>query len=118
MPEPELLSESFNAVVELALALGVTAISKRPGLWEHVIDDTWSIAVNPHRETIEWPKTPDRMGAEIPPFHMAVCFNGWLAGLFSPHGGIFAAGAAGNEGAFLKAAQAATERARIANNAR
>lgn len=93
----------FVLLADIAKKDGVSGISKLPGLWERRIDDHWEIAVNGHNETIEWPQTKDRMGCRIESCHCAVMFNGCLAGILNPYGGIIAAGKLANEQAFIEA---------------
>ena len=96
------ISTAFTAVVELAIALGVHRADQLPGLWEYTVDEQWRVRLNPHDDERE----------RIPPFHVAIEFNGWPAGLVSPGGGVIAAGEAANEEAFIVAVVAATERAK------
>lgn len=103
MDEPFAVSEAFDAIVGLALALGAAPLNRYPGAWEHQVDPTWKIAVNAHWE----PATVD--GLVIPGFHAAIWYNGWPAGLLSPRGGVIAAGEGANEDSFIAALCAATE---------
>lgn len=96
------ISEAYATVAELAEALGVRNIGKLPGMWEVQIDDAWKISVNGHNEAI----------GHVPPYHMAVEFNGWPAGIFGPGGGIIAAGEAANEATLIAALRARIDRAR------
>lgn len=98
MAETESISEAFEAIVELAQAMGVSKINQLPGCWEVQVDDQWRISLNGHAEP-----TKDSLGHEVPPYHCSVDFNGWPAGIFSPKGGIIAAGAAANEDALIEA---------------
>lgn len=104
--EPE-VKEAFVRCAELGLALGVTSINKLPGCWEHQVDERWWIAMNGHRENI---KASD--GFEVPPFNIAIKYNGWPAGIIGAHGGIIAAGSCANEDAFIEALLAATAAAK------
>lgn len=88
----------FESIVMLAERLGVEAISTLPGCWEVQVDERWWFAVNGHREPIACSKGPT-----VPPVHVYVEFNGWPAGILSPAGGEFAAGAAANADAFIAA---------------
>ncbi len=90
------IAEAFAVVVMLAEALGVESIKDLPGLWTVDIDGQWKVSVNGHKETVDF----------VPPFHAAVEFNGWPAGIFSPRGSLIAAGAAANEAAFIEAVKA------------
>lgn len=92
------IAEAFVAIIRLAEKLGVKSIKDLPGLWELAIDEHWKIRVNGHKEEID----------AIPPFHCAVEFNGWPAGLFSPQGGVIAAGDCANERTFIEACERRT----------
>ena len=104
-------SVAFIRIAELASALGVRQIKNTPGCWEHQIDETWRVAVNPHREQQEIPARDGHMGASIPHAHAAVWYYGWLAGLLSPAGGPIAAGDGANEETLIAALEAAIRRA-------
>lgn len=106
MSSPE-ITEALIAVAELAEALGVRAINRLEGCWEHQIDSRWWVALNGHRQPIE-----SSHGPTVEPFACYVEFNGWPAGVCTAFGGQFAAGAAANEETFLEAVREATERAR------
>ena len=87
------------AIADFALASGISNINRIPGTHKARVDDQWEIEVNGHRETVNG----------IPPFHMAVLFHGWPAGIFHPvEGGLFAAGDAANEDSFLMAIRTRT----------
>ena len=61
-----------------------------------------------HSNTSRLKMSQSHVGVVIPPFHFAVWFHGWLAGLFDPaRGGAFAAGSAANEEEFKAALRAA-----------
>lgn len=94
------ISLAFASVCELATTLGARNIKDLPGCWETQIDGRWYVAVNGHNV-----ETKTSRGAEVPPFHCYVEFNGWPAGIFSPRGGVIAAGAAANEDTFVAACQ-------------
>ena len=91
------ISQAFAIVTDLAKALGVAEINKIPGCWEHQIDDLWHITINGHREPYDG----------LPPYHMAVRFNGWPAGVLNPFYGVIASGEAANEDDFISAVKAA-----------
>lgn len=93
--------EAFCAIVDAAQRLGVGNISLLPGCWEWDIDGVWWLAINGHREPMACSH-----GNAVPPFHAYVEFNGWPAGIFSPSGGEFVAGSAGNEDSFIAALKA------------
>ena len=95
----------MEPLCELVSAHGATNIKDLPGAWECRIDDTWYVACNGHDEEITV-EPEGTMGADIPPYHFAVWYNGWLAGLFHPYGGVFAAGSGANEETFTEAVRA------------
>lgn len=99
------ISEAYVKVAELAAALGARDIKKLPGCWSHKIDERWKIDIN----------GKDRAIDGIPPYHVAIEYNGWPAGILSPVGGLIAAGEGANESTFIdaldKAISAAKEQA-------
>lgn len=99
-------SEAFVRVVQLADALRVCRIDKRPGCWEQQVDERWWVAVNGHPHEIKCSH-----GAAVPPLSVYVEFNGWPAGYFGPGGGVIAAGDAANESNFIEALEDARARA-------
>lgn len=101
------VSEAFNAVVDLALALGVRSIKDMPACWEHQVDEHWHIAINGHHTDRQTTR-----GNTVPPFHCYIEFNGFPAGLITPYNGIIAAGSAANEDSFIAALRSATEQAK------
>lgn len=109
MSGPQVM-EAFAKIAKLGCALGVSDIYKLPGCWELQIDDQWWIAMNGHKTP-----TKDSHGFEVPPFHAAVEYNGWPAGIISPAGGIIAAGSCANENTFIAALEAATHTAATGN---
>lgn len=103
------INEAFSKIAALADALGVRAIDTLHGCWEFQVDEQWWISLNGHKE-----KTKDSHGAEVPPYHAVVEYNGWPAGIIGPANGIIAAGSCANENSFIAALEAATEKARLA----
>lgn len=89
-------------LLELTQAHNVTNIKDLPGAWEIAVDEKWYVACNGQDEQISV-EPAGTMGAKIPPYHFAVWYNGWLAGLFHPYGGVFAAGTGANEETFTAA---------------
>jgi len=65
------------------------------------IDDNWTIAAAGKEKY----KTGggELMDVELEPFHFAVWWNGWLAGIGNPYGGEIAAGELANEKTLLAA---------------
>lgn len=85
------LPEAFAKIIELAgRQQGVSGISHLAGCAEVSIDSRWSAAINGHAEERLYNPTKG-MGSTIPPFGIAVFWNGWLAGLITPNGGEIAA---------------------------
>lgn len=102
MGEEMQISECFAKVCDLAIKLGANNLISHPGAWVHTVDEHWIVALNPHAEPVR--VTPDgSMGCDVPFGHVAVWFNGWLAGLFAPDGGSFVLGSAANEDEFIAA---------------
>ena len=101
----EEICNAFALIAELGCTLGVGDICDLPGAWEQEIDDSWYVAVNAHKHAVT--VMPEGgMEASVPPYHAAVWFNGWLAGLVSAHGGTIAAGELANESSFIDAVKA------------
>ena len=89
-------------IAEVATKLGIGNIGDRfPDCWEWDVDAHWHLAINGHLE----PKK-SRSGVPVPPFHCYAEFNGFPAGMFTPYGGILAAGKQANEAALLRALRA------------
>jgi len=103
--EKQLFCTIMELLLELVQAHNIINIKDLPGAWECKIDDIWYVACNGHQEQLSV-NPPNTMGADIPPYYFAVWYNGWLAGLFHPYGGIFAAGTGANEETFTWAVKA------------
>lgn len=99
----------FVIIGELATKDGAIPLNKHDGVWTRQIGEHWWIAVNGHDETLP-ASSPDGASSGVPfdvePFHCYVEYNGWPAGVFTPMGGTFAAGEAGNEETFVAALEA------------
>lgn len=100
------VSVAFGKLADLCIALGQHPLNKHPGCWEHQVDERWWVAMNGHPEPR---KNSD--GFEVNPFDCVIKYNGWPAGILGPYGGIIAAGGCANEGTFIEALEAATQRA-------
>ena len=97
-------------VAELAAKLECTPINQQPGAWVCDIDPHWRVAVNGQKGVLGIPSTDTHMGiTELPSYHLAVWFNGWLAGMMSPFEGVIAYGEAANEDTFIAAIEAAIQ---------
>ena len=98
----------MEAILAFAEARGAKNLRSLPGCWVERVDEHWTIAANGHKEGRACSPADCMGGVVIPPFHFAVWFHGWLAGLFDPaRGGAFAAGSAANEEEFKAALRAA-----------
>jgi hypothetical protein len=90
--------EAFATLCNMGIALGAAPMNKHAGCWEHQVDKQWWVAFNGHPEA---KKTSN--GQEVDPFHCYVEYNGWPAGVFTPYGGVIAAGEGANENTFIAA---------------
>lgn len=78
-------------------------MTRWPDGWERSVG-AWTLCLNGNKDgAIQW------RGYSIPPFHAAVTFNDWPAGLFSPFGGSIAAGKEANEAKLIQAIQQEVE---------
>ena len=101
----EQLCTIMDPLLELVQAHEVRNIKDLPGAWECKIDNVWYMACNGHDETLT--VIPEgMMAANVPPYHFAVWYNGWIAGIFHPYGGVFADGTGANEETFTEAVRA------------
>jgi hypothetical protein len=95
----ECISVVFALIAELAAALGVREIGTTfPACWELDVDPHWHLSINGHED-----EQKNHTGVPVPPFHCYAEFNGWPAGLFTPFGGVVAAGTVANEAALIRA---------------
>ena len=75
--------DPIEAIMQLAQADGVTPLNKLDAPWFYKIDDHWTIAANGLKK--QFMVSPNNcMTVDLPPFHIAVWFNGWLASIFNP----------------------------------
>lgn len=87
------MCEAFIKIGELAFQRGHRNINEQPGLFKMEIDENWKVEINPHKEEID----------HVSPYHMAVFWNGWIAGMFSAAGGAITDGGLANEDTLIKA---------------
>ena len=90
----------IEELLSFAERRGGQHINSLPGCWIERVDEHWVIGANGH--SIPEEASPnDCMAVTVPPFHFAVWFNGFPAGLLDPAmGGVFAAGSAANPDEF------------------
>lgn len=62
-----------ESLIEYVSRLGIKRINELPGLFEHKVDEQWTIKCNGHKEPID----------NVPPFHWYIEYNGWPAGILS-----------------------------------
>ena len=86
-----LAGDLFNAFDDLRQADGVPGLSNLPGPWVRQIDGNWTLVINGHREPRE-ALVPAGTGTPITvkPFHAALFWRGWPAGVLTPMGGVMA----------------------------
>ena len=94
--------QAFAKLCDLCIALDAAPANKHAGCWEQQVDPRWWIAFNGHPEAKKTSK-----GQDVDPFHCYVEYNGWPAGVFTPYGGIIAAGEGANEDTFIAAMERA-----------
>jgi len=103
--------EIFPAICDLHEAEGLPPLNVL-GVWQRPLPGGWYMAMNGSKADVEV-TPPDGMSARVPPYHAALWFNGWLAGLVHPlEGGFLAAGSAGNKETLLAALREATKAAK------
>jgi hypothetical protein len=103
----EPISSTFAAIAAYAIATGQVPIKGK--LWHVKLDEHWEFIVNGTDEAQETgPFGQSQTSVKLDPFFCYVEFNGWPAGLFSPHGGSFAAGELANVEAFQRALRSAS----------
>ena len=101
------ICEMFLEMSRLAEADGVCPIDDLPGCWERKVDANWWVAVN-CTKVERRSEPPGCMEVTLKPYHAAVWWNGWIAGLVTPYNGCIAANPDGaNEDALIAALQAA-----------
>lgn len=91
----------FIKISELGYKLGIRNLYNRDP-WIHKLDENWTIAVNGH-PTKEIVKPEGCMLCDLPGYHAAVWWNGWIAGIFNAYYGQIAAGTSANEETLIAA---------------
>lgn len=110
---PESIPESFAKVVNLGLELGFEEICNLEGAMIMDVDENWAVALNGHEEPVDVPQKGGCMGVSaLPPFTIAIFWNGWIAGMVNVHDGAIAFGELANEDTFIEAVEAAIKRAK------
>ena len=108
------MSIAFMKMAELAYILEIRFTSRMNQPWLHYVDEHWTIAMNGTEESssVYFINEARHMDVpELPPYHVAVWWHGWLAGLIDPSGGIIAYGQEANEDTFIQALDSAIEKA-------
>jgi hypothetical protein len=105
------MTEVFEKVCELGIALGWKNIAGEVGCTEWQVDESWWFAINPHGEACKCSK-----GAMVPAGHVYLQFNGWPFGLVNWREGMCGAGRVANEDALIAALERATERVKNGNS--
>lgn len=96
-------SQIYCLAVDLGLLLGIENLKDRPDAWVCEVDKRWTFAIN-GSDGDKSVEINGSMGIDrLEKYQMAVWFNGWLAGILNPVGGIICAGTAGNEDVLIKA---------------
>ncbi len=99
------VGEAFHLIVQLYDATDGSPLNEYDGAWVYRIDGSWTVAINGHDSAVH--VGPDKsMDFDLPPYHMAVWYNGWIAGLVTPDGGSMAAGEGANEDTLIEALKA------------
>jgi len=98
------INDVWMAIAKYHKALGLPPMSEMDAPWIRQIDKLWWMAINGSLNGVQVD------GVVLEPFHAYVKFNGWPAGVFSPAGGIIAAGKAANADTFCEALVKATGR--------
>ena len=96
--------EALRRELEACLA-EIRALQRQRCRLERQVDDAWFVAFNGYAEDTPTTGGKDAMGQEVPvfPFSVYVEYHGWPAGMLTPSGGEFAAGAGANPGTFVAA---------------
>lgn len=103
----------FMEIANLVLARKQHPVNQYESPLRVPVDDHWEIWVNGQttpRRIANAPESTMAHDCEVPAFSAAVFFNGWLAGLVDPYGGVIAGGSGANEDTLLDALRIARSR--------
>ncbi len=71
------MPELYALIGQYGLAAGALSLRDTPGLWKAQIDESLSVAINPHPEVTDG----------IDPYHACLYWKDWPAAVLSPVGG-------------------------------
>ena len=99
---PETNNSIPIALLDLTAAYHVNDRTSTTSIWKCAVDDHWYVVANAQLDPIH---VAPKGGAEVavPPWHFAIWFNGFPAGLLSANGGEFATGELANSTTFIQA---------------
>jgi len=98
----ERIAVLFDLIVKLHQQQQLPSMDKMDGPWIERVDSRWTFALNGKDKAVRV-EPEGSMGWDVQPYHVAVWFNGWAAGEFSPFSGWMAAGDGANEETFIAA---------------
>jgi hypothetical protein len=104
------MSLAMSLLADLVIARNQHPLNKYEAPLAVPIDKRWSVWINGRgepRKIVGAAAQSMADGCEVPAYHAALFFNGWLAGFISPYGGTIACGEAANEDTFIEAVQTA-----------
>ena len=98
------MNEAYIKACEIIALVAVKSLIKLPvKKWVGSINEHWVIAIHANKgKEIEF-EPKGAMGGKAEFGIMLVWFNGWLAGMIDPYGGVIAAGELANEDTFIEA---------------
>ena len=98
------MNEAYIKACEfINIIIGKSLIEMSGKRWAGNIDKNWQIAIHANKDQEVEFKPEGTMGGKAEFGIMLVWFNGWLAGMLDPGGGVIAAGELANEDRFIKA---------------
>lgn len=98
------MNEAYIRACEFIRLNAGKSLIELPGKkWVGDVDGNWAIAIHANEgEEVEF-KPEGTMGGKAKFGILLVWFNGWLAGMLDPYGGVIAAGDLANEDTFIEA---------------